>query len=415
MSTLTRSILIVTVAAIVAVAVSAQSYTVSSGDHTFSEIPSNHLNLERPYAGTVSANPISPAGFSFTYFGVNYTSFRVGAGGYIAMGTAGTPAGSPYHSTGSGLYLSPAMGDFDPWGVVMGFSAMAASGDTGWSFVNDVLTVQWADIPHNRDPAFAVRMQLVLDCATGVIEFRYGAPSYGALPYTSQDDNTVAISSASGTSQQIIPGMDFVPGVVDPNNPNPIPGSHVTSTGAINVYPANRYIRFTPAPLPELEVRRDDEAGTSLSHGSALDFGSALVGQTGASITVWVRNSGIADLTLGTPAIAGDGFVIDSSALPGTLAPGQAGTFSITFEPGMAGTVAGLASFTHNASHTPSPFELQLSGFGSNAGGGPAAGASSGSGGGGCVTDSGSGSALWLLLACVLAVGLSRRYRSLRS
>jgi hypothetical protein len=69
-----------------------------------------------------------------------------------------------------------------------------------------------------------------------VIEFQYGSVPGGTTGVTSQSNYAVCIADLVGiVPQVIIPGQD---------------GANVSATGQVSVYPANRYIRFTPSGPP---------------------------------------------------------------------------------------------------------------------------------------------------------------------
>lgn len=211
----------------------AQSYTVSSGALSTAYSPlSGATAVYLSYGG--SSGAISPTGFSMDYFGVNYTSFRIYASGYIVMGSAsGTPTKAVSHASGVGNFVSPLWGDYNPqtW---LGWAS--TFGEIWYTWSGGVLTVEWKDIPSNGNNSIGVRMQAVLNTASGTIEFRYGAPQ-GGSGYTNSSNFACAISNPNTSSpQQVVAGSD---------------GSYVSSNGAVNTYPAGRYIRFTPlTPQP---------------------------------------------------------------------------------------------------------------------------------------------------------------------
>ncbi|MBX3460017.1 MAG: choice-of-anchor D domain-containing protein [Planctomycetes bacterium] len=229
---------------------SAQSYTVSAGSHTYADL-STMTALSLGYGGT--SGVISPTGFSFNYFGTNYSSFQVYASGYIVMGSAtGTPTKAVNHASGVGNFVSPLWGDYNPqaW---LGWAS--TWGEVGYRFSAGVLVVEWKNIPSNGNNMVGVRMQAVLDTANGTIEFRYGAPQ-GGSGYTNSSNYACAISNPNTSSpQQVVAGSD---------------GSYVSSNGAVNTYPAGRYIRFTPLtpqPMnipPVVTVAYDPGTGSTL-------------------------------------------------------------------------------------------------------------------------------------------------------
>jgi hypothetical protein len=208
----------------------AQSYTVSSAGITYADLAApNLLTLtDEDLAYTVA-----PTGFNFTYFGQAYNEFKVGSNGYLIMGSAGTHATySVSHAAAPGLFIAPMWADLQP----------AGGGDTvGWYYDagSATLTVEWYQVivdPHQW-PApmytLAVRMQAVLETATGIIRFRYGQVSgfqtTGATCLTTQ---CCAISGPSGASQEIVNG--YLNG-------------YVSASGQVTAYPEDYEVIFTPS------------------------------------------------------------------------------------------------------------------------------------------------------------------------
>ncbi|MCC7510996.1 MAG: choice-of-anchor D domain-containing protein [Planctomycetes bacterium] len=205
------------------------NYSVSSGALSSTYVPlSGATTLGLGYGG-VSAL-ISPTGFSFDYFGTNYTSFRIYASGYVVMGSAsGTPSKPVNHASAVGNFISPLWGDYNPQ-AFLGTSSIW--GEVGYTWSAGVLTVEWKDIPSNANNMVGVRMQAVLNTGNDTIEFRYGQPSGGGA-FTNTSANACAISGPNTVNPQaVVPGSD---------------GTNVSSTGQVNTYPRDRFIRFTPA------------------------------------------------------------------------------------------------------------------------------------------------------------------------
>ncbi len=202
----------------------APGYTVTSGS-SFSFTPVSAPTLLTLGDNALSA-PQSPTGFSFTYFGAAYTSFMVGSNGYIIMGSQGTTtAMQPSHGTAPGQVIAPFWGDMRPH----------LQGQIGWKFESGKLTVEWLGVRIATSTAqggpYNVQIQIVLDTATGQIEFLYGDYGGFGIGPSSPWDYTCAISGPSGGSQAIVPGND---------------GSFISSTGKISLWPLLRYTRFAP-------------------------------------------------------------------------------------------------------------------------------------------------------------------------
>jgi len=92
-----------------------------------------------------------------------------------------------------------------------------------------------------------------------------------------------------------------------------------------------------------------------------LDFGSVNVGSSSAQ-TVSMTNSGSASVTISQAAASGAGYSITGLAVPFTLGPGSAASFSVQFAPQAGGSVSGGVTLTSNA--PGSPATIALSGTG---------------------------------------------------
>jgi hypothetical protein len=122
---------------------------------------------------------------------------------------------------------------------------------------------------------------------------------------------------------------------------------------------------------PVIEVRETDQNGTVLTNPAAatgiLDFGNQDVNSGPTSpATIYVANTGSANLTLGTPSFvsATTEFQLQTTGFAGSIAPGSSATFDITFDPTAAGTQTAQVQFTHNDSSAGSPFILNVTGNG---------------------------------------------------
>lgn len=239
------------------------TYTVSSGAVPAYADLVGGTDLFLAYGSNVL---ISPAGFSFNYFGVNYTSVRVYASGYVVMGSAfGTPTKAVNHSSGVGNFVSPLWGDYNP-AAWLGFSATL--GQVNWLYQSNQLIIEWKNIPSNGNNAVGVRMQVQFDTTSGRIDMRYGAPN-GGSGYVNNSANACAISSPAAGTQEVVPGAD---------------AGYISTSGAVTAYPAGRYVRFspnvaTPNTPPALTVK---SGGVLVTGGATLNVNH---GDTVASLT----------------------------------------------------------------------------------------------------------------------------------
>jgi hypothetical protein len=209
----------------------AQAYSVTSAQIT------NYADLAAPTTLTLSdedlSASISPAGFSFDYFGQTYTSFKVGSNGYLILGSAGTHnTYVVYHDTAPGLFVAPLWADFAPGG----------GSSIGWEYTGGLLTVEWRELRTTwggsaTQPVPRTRMQALLDTASGEVSFRYGTPSTTYNGNWGNYFHNCAISGPSGQSQEIVDGV--------------LTG-FVSGQGWVQNYPANQSITFAPQLPPTI-------------------------------------------------------------------------------------------------------------------------------------------------------------------
>lgn len=102
-------------------------------------------------------------------------------------------------------------------------------------------------------------------------------------------------------------------------------------------------------------------AGVLTLNPTNVNFGSVVVGNTVMQL-VSMTNTGTASLTISASNVTGAGFSVTGLTLPLTLAVGQTSSFTAQFAPGAAGVVNGNASFTSNASNSPTSLTLQGTG-----------------------------------------------------
>ncbi|WP_193213421.1 choice-of-anchor D domain-containing protein [Luteolibacter marinus] len=122
----------------------------------------------------------------------------------------------------------------------------------------------------------------------------------------------------------------------------------------------------TGTPPPE-EIVVEQPAGFDLVDGSAsVDFGEAMMTQSGATLEFVVRNAGGEDLTglqISVDGTHAADFVVADSILPSSLAAGASATFAVSFNPSEIGArVAGLHIVSSDADENP--FDIALEGTG---------------------------------------------------
>ncbi|MBK8207600.1 MAG: VCBS repeat-containing protein [Planctomycetes bacterium] len=185
----------------------------------------------------------------------------------------------------------------------------------------------------------------------------------------------------------------------DPNQPNPFT-FEIAGVGTVTVY------------APILVVR--DSNGAIIANGGSRAFGALVVGQS-AAMAIRVENAGNADLHVGVPALSGahaSQWVLDTTGMTSTLAPGAYTTFTLSFSPQASGVFAASMTLTHDDSSQATPFALAVSGTaaadGANSGSG---GSDSNGGGGGCAVAGGGLNLLALLLLVLAVFCIARSHR----
>jgi hypothetical protein len=94
---------------------------------------------------------------------------------------------------------------------------------------------------------------------------------------------------------------------------------------------------------------------------SSVSFDNVITGAT-SSKTITVQNPGSATLNVSQVTVSGTGYTLSGPALPLSIAPGGASSFSVAFAPASAGTFSGSLALLSNAS--TSPTTVVLSGTG---------------------------------------------------
>jgi hypothetical protein len=93
---------------------------------------------------------------------------------------------------------------------------------------------------------------------------------------------------------------------------------------------------------------------------SSLDFGVVVDQQTSPVASVLVSNNGSANVSIGTPTVAGAGFALAGHNCPATLTPGGACTVMLDFHPSVSGPATGTLTIPSGTAGLAIP----LSGFG---------------------------------------------------
>ncbi|HEY5214997.1 MAG TPA: choice-of-anchor D domain-containing protein, partial [Acidobacteriaceae bacterium] len=100
---------------------------------------------------------------------------------------------------------------------------------------------------------------------------------------------------------------------------------------------------------------------------ASLSFGSQTV-NTAKTQTLTLTSTGTSAVTMNSAAIAGAGFTLVGGTLPATLAPNQAVTLQVQFDPATAGAMTGSLTISSNST-TGGTATVALSGTGTAAAG----------------------------------------------
>lgn len=92
-----------------------------------------------------------------------------------------------------------------------------------------------------------------------------------------------------------------------------------------------------------------------------VDFGDVDVSSSSVLPTV-VKNTGDSSVTVSSVKVSGNGFTINTPAVPFTLAPGQTASLDTTFSPSTDGTADGTLSLLSDASNSPNVVKLHGNG-----------------------------------------------------
>jgi len=168
--------------------------------------------------------------------------------------------------------------------------------------------------------------------------------------YGSGGDTLIASATANGA------------GVAETLSNVALPGSgtyYVRVTGSANaaqMYRLTGSVTNVTAGAPEIVVQ--DSASEVADNTGTVSFGTITVGAS-ATKTFTIRNSGSADLVLGSNVSLPTGFTLSQPISTTTLAPGASTSFGIAVNSSVAGSLGGSVSFTTNdADENPFNFSI---------------------------------------------------------
>ena len=297
---------------VLAATAAAQTYTVSGGALAYTPL-SAATATPITIVGVGSASVgISPTGFSAGLQGATVTSFQVSEFGHARFAASGI-TNKAHNDFVSDLTIAPC------WGPVV----EGASGAIQYEIQGSVLVIEWLECEWNPGASTgpAVTFQLRLDSTTGEIEFRY-APLSGGNPGT-LGIGGVCVTGPQGSSSAIPLSFGELAGFVG-------------SDGSLQAWPADSFIRFTPAggsppeitvtlsnsthPTPQPDVQLQITSPRSLS---SMNFLIAVDDADGDNVTL---DADVYSTTSVPSNLVDAEFQSASAATPYTLLP-TTGTF----------------------------------------------------------------------------------------
>jgi len=151
--------------------------------------------------------------------------------------------------------------------------------------------------------------------------------------------------------------LSINPGLTSTFNAQYQPLSAGSATGSISIV-SNAAVSPSVVTLTGTGVAATQILSLS---STSLSFGNVNTG-TSSTQTVSVTNTGNANVQISQIAVAGTGYSLSGASTPITLTPSQKLTFSVIFNPTVAGSASGTVAITSNA--TGSPATITLSGSG---------------------------------------------------
>ena len=328
-----------------------------------------------------------PLGFSFPFFGNNFTSLRVCTNGFIAFGSA-VP-----------LFFGTSLPSIEaPGNIVAAFwndLILDGSSHIYTQQIGDLFVIQFENIPRFGVPAARATFEMVLR-QTGEIFIQYKQVPPSITDYTVgiQDGLRtrglqVAFDANYAQAQmavRIVPpgfyswlGSSVNGGTVSPGgsqdlnatlNSSGLSPGHYFARLNVNSDDADEARLSVPVQLTvsgaEVELFGN---GLGIASGDitpatvdGTDFGMTAIAGGSVTRTFAIRNSGADPLTVTNVGVNGSGFA-NTTPPAASVAASASTTFVVTFAPSGAGPVSGTVSFTTNDADEGS-FTFAISGLG---------------------------------------------------
>jgi hypothetical protein len=286
-------------------------YAVSSGTQAFAPLASPPAAQQVDLAASADSPLYGPAGFAFDFGGVTYTEFQIHRPGVVTLGSAVAVKPAWTSAASQQRMLAPFHHDL----------ACVAGSRVAWEFQAGVLTVEWLNLEDALVPTSApvpsvFSFQVLLDTASGDVEFRYGARG-GSTYFMFNGVFTAALTGLGDAT-----GKTVMPWTL---------AGYVGANGQFTYWPADAYIRFTPTgatgSAPTVAV---SHAGIPLAHGGTLTVAKGMsVANLSLQLEVDDADADPASLSALalSPDLAQSEFESAQAAVPYTLRP-SSGTIS---------------------------------------------------------------------------------------
>jgi hypothetical protein len=299
----------------------ASANALSFGNVTVGQTATSSVSLKNASAETVQISQISVAGTSFTLTSQNAVPVTVAGGASVSVSVqfsptaVGSAAGTltlVNNSTGGNMTV-PLSGT----GTAASNPPPAQPNVSAIACTNASLTGAGTD-----------------NCT---VTLSSAADSSGASVSVASNDSAVTVPATVAVAANATSGTFVATATaVSASQTATITASMGTSSATYNL---------------QLDPEQSSGGGTpalSLS-ASSLSFGDVTVNTEATPQFITVTSSGTAPLTINAATIAGAGFAVSAPGLPRTLAPGNAVTLQVNFDPTSAGALTGSLTIITNA------------------------------------------------------------------
>jgi hypothetical protein len=245
----------------------------------------------------------------------------------------------------SGLYTAPnSPGSFTVKATSVADTTKSASASVTVTSASPVIAVSPTSVSFSTIPATTTSSQALVVTNSGGSTLTVSQANVSGSTVFSVTAPTFPFTLSPGQSSTVT--IQFAPLTAGTYN-----GSLSLVSNASNTLPAIPLSGTATAPPTYL-----------LSvYPTSLSFGSVLVGSA-VTQTATLSNTGNSSVTVFSASTTGAGFSVTGVTFPFSIAAGASRSVTIRFAPQVSGAVSGVASFTSNA--TNSPTTISLSGTG---------------------------------------------------